>query len=186
VYNYLKMSVYLRELNNDMLKLNQRLRITNFIPEGLIQLIEKNVPDNNFILGVKYETGECQICISGHQKENENIDEGCQRELLEELFLKPKNIVKQNFKINNNTFYNLAIREAYISKSYIENKGNDLKQRAVVCVHGNEFEILRYLCKIKTQDKNNDFISGIWAAKKNKILAIMKKIKSQCGRYYIY
>ena len=40
--------------------------------------------------------------------------------------------------------------------------------------------------KIKTQQINNDFINGIWAAKKNKILAIMKRIKRQSGRYYIY
>ena len=180
------MSVYLRELNDDILKLNQKLRITNFIPEGLIELIENNVPENNFILGVKYETGECQICISGHQKENENITQGFQRELLEELFLKPKNEIKQSFQINNNYFYCITMREAYISKSYIYNKYNDLKDRAVICVHGNEFEILRYLCKIKTQQKNNDFINGIWAAKKNKIIAIMKRIKQQSGRYYIY
>lgn len=180
------MSVYLRDLNADILMLNQRLRITNFIPDGLIETVEKYVPENNFILGVKYETGECQICISGHQKENENIDEGCERELLEELFLKPKEGIKQLYRINNNNFYCLTLRESYISKAYQENPSKDLKERAVVCVHGNEFEILRYLSKIKTQQVNNDFINGIWAAKKNKVLAIMRRIKQQSGRYYIY
>jgi len=180
------MSVYLRELNMDTLKLNQRLRITNFIPEGLMELIEKYVPENNFVLGVKYETGECQVCISGHQKENENMNQGCHRELLEELFLKPKNNIEMSYKLHNNSFYCLPLRDSYISKSYQDNNDKDLKDRAVICVHGNEFEVLRYLCKIKKQEKNNDHIDGIWAAKKNKILAIMRRIKQQSGRYYIY
>ena len=47
-------------------------------------------------------------------------------------------------------------------------------------------EILRYLSKIKKQDKNNDNINGIWAARKNKILSLMKKIKNFNGRFYIY
>lgn len=180
------MSVYLRELNADILKLNQRLRITNFIPDGLIEIIEKYVPENNFIIGVKYETGECQICVSGHQKENENMDEGCQRELLEELFLKPKNDICQITRNYNNSFYCFTLREFYISKCYQENQAKDLKDRAVICVHGNEFEVLRYLSRIKTQQKNNDFINGIWAAKKSKILTIMRRIKQQSGNYYIY
>lgn len=180
------MSVYLRDLNRDVLHLNQRLTINNFIPDGLIKVIEENVPDNSFILGVKYETGECQICISGHQKENENIKDGCERELLEELFLKPKEDIRKICRINENNFYCLSLKDSYISKSYQENISKDMKERAVVCVYGNEFEILRYLSKIKTQQMNNDCINGIWAAKKNKVLTIMKKIKKQSGRYYIY
>jgi len=180
------MSVYLRDLNTDVLMLNQRLRITNFIPDGLIEVIEKYVPENNFVLGVKYETGECQICISGHQKENEKIEEGCERELLEELFLKPKDNINHIYRIKNNNFYSLTLRDSYISKSYQDNPSKDLKERAVICVHGNEFEVLRYLSKIKKQQCNNDYIDGIWAAKKNKVLAIMRRIKQQCGRYYIY
>ena len=34
------MSVYLRNLNADILMLNQRLRITNFIPDGLIEIVK--------------------------------------------------------------------------------------------------------------------------------------------------
>lgn len=180
------MSVYLRELNSDTLKLNQKLKINNFVPDGLMELIESYVPDNHFILGVKYETGECQICISGHQKENENIDQGCARELSEELFLKPKNNLNKFFQMHNNSFYCLPLRDSYISKQYHDNKHKDLKERAVICVYGNEYEILRYLCKIKMQQNNNDFINGIWAARKEKILTIMKKIRSHYGQYYIY
>ena len=180
------MSVYLRELNSDLIRLNQKLRVTNFVPDGLCELIESNIPENNFVIGVKYETGECQICISGHQKEDENINEGCQRELLEELFLKTKNEINPLYKINNNHFYCLMLKDTYISKLYNEKTTKDLKDRAVVCVHGNEFEILRYMSKIKKQTKNNDHISGVWAAKKNKILAIIKKIKCSNGKYYIY
>lgn len=182
------MSVYLRELNSDILKLNQKLHINNFIPNGLIELIENNVPDNNFILGVKYETGECQICISGHQKNDENNIQGCRRELLEELFLRSSNNFTIFSKIKNNSFYCLPLKDCYISKSFtdIDDKTKDLKERAVICVYGNEFEVLRYLSKIKKQDKNNDNINGIWAARKNKILTLMKKIKNFNGRFYIY
>jgi hypothetical protein len=180
------MSVYLRELNSDILRLNQRLRVTNFVPDGLLEIIENNVPENNYVLGVKYQSGECQICISGHIKENECLSEGCQRELMEELFLKPKQDINMVGRNKNNNFFCAPLKDTFICKSYQENNNKDLKERAVICVHGNEFEILRYLSKIKTQEKNNDFIDGIWAGKKNKVVAIIKKIKRNNGRYFIY
>ena len=182
------MSVYLRELNEDTIRLNQRLRVNNFIPEGILELVENNVPDNNYIIGVKYESGECQVCISGHPKEGETINEGCLRELCEELFLCPKEVEKSGFfrQEGCNHFYSFCLRETYINKLSIYKKGKDIPQRAVICVHGNEFEVLRYLSKIKSQDNNTDHINGIWAAKKNKIVSLIKRMQYNKRRSYIY
>lgn len=184
------MSVFLRDLNTCRIDWDISLKISKFIPEGLYCLIKNNVPDNDYIIGVKYESGECQICISGHIKENENIEEGCKRELLEELFLKPK---EKNIKIlnsvNNNNFYCIPIKDTYVSKTYIINKVKDTDKRAVVCIHGSELDIQKYLFKINKQEFNNDNINGIWAAKKSKILGVIDKLeeyKINKKNFYLY
>lgn len=172
------MSVYLRELNDDIIRLNQNLKVNIFIPDGLLDLIEIHVPENNYILGVKYEKGDCQICMSGHPKEGETTAEGCLRELTEELFLNSKNgEIKFHYLKEENHFYSISLRETYITKILEYNNDKDLPHRAVICVHGNEFEILRYMSRIKKQDKNKDSINGIWAAKKDKIVKLIKRIK---------
>jgi len=181
------MSVYLRELNDEVIRLNQILKINNFVPNGILELIENNVPDNNYILGVKYETGEAQICMSGHPKEGEDITQGCMRELTEEMFLVSKEgTIKHCISKGVNHFFCISLKETYINKIITYNKNKDLPERAIICVHGNEFEILRYMSKIKKQEKNKDQINGIWAAKKNKIISTIKKIqytKKRCKLY---
>lgn len=180
------MTIYIRELKEDIIKLNQQLKINNFLPSGILKLIEENVPDNNFILGVRYTDGEGQVCISGHQKEGENINEGCERELTEELFLKIKDKNNYLFNNNDNYFYCVPIKDTFISKVTNINKNNDLKNRAVICVHGTETEIIRYLCKLRIQEKLNDTIDGIWAAKKNKIVSVVKKMYGTNRKCTIY
>ena len=181
------MSVYLRELNDDIIRLNQNLKVNNFIPEGILELIEKNVPENNYILGVKYETGECQVCMSGHPKIGETIIEGCLRELCEEMFLSSKEgPIKYCHNNGLNYFFSISLRETYINKLFSYNKNKDLPERAIICVHGNEFEILRYMSRIKRQEKNKDQINGIWAAKKNKVISLIKRMQVNKRRSRIY
>lgn len=181
------MPVYLRELNSDLLRLNQNLNVNTFVPDGILELIEKHVPNNNYILGVKYETGECQVCMSGHPKIGENIQQGCLRELCEELFLSSKeNTIKYCHKKGYNHFFSISLKETYIDKITNYNKSKDLPERAVICVYGNEFEILKYLSRIKLQEKNKDQINGIWAAEKNKVVSLIKKIQNTKRRCRIY
>jgi hypothetical protein len=180
------MSVYIRELKEDIIKLNQQLKINNFLPEGILEMIEENVPENNYILGVRYTDGDGQICISGHQKEDEDINEGCERELTEELFLKCKSDINYLFNNDINYFYCISIKDTYISKIYNHNKCTDLKNRAVICIHGNEYEILRYMSKLKIQERLNDTINGIWAARKNKVVSTIRKIYSTKKKCFIY
>lgn len=180
------MSIYLRELNEDIIKLNQNLTVNNFVPDGLSELILNHVPDDQYILGVKYTSGECQICISGHSKEGETMDEGCSRELTEELILKPKGDLKCLFSVEQNHFYCLSLRDAYLFKFNEYKRGQDNKDRAIICVYGNEIEILRYMSKIRKQEKNKDCINGIWAAKKSKILNVIKIMRYGKKKAYIY
>ena len=181
------MAVYLRELNDDVIRLNQNLKINNFIPEGILDLIELNVPENNYVLGVKYETGECQICMSGHPKTGENITQGCLREMTEEMFLSSKdgNIKYCNKKAMNH-FFAISMRETFISRISNYNRDKDLPDRAVICVHGNEFEILRYMSRLSMQTKNKDQINGIWAAKKNKVTDCIRRMQRTKRRSRIY
>lgn len=181
------MSVYLRELNDDIIRLNQILNVNNFVPDGLLEVIEKNVPDNNYIIGVKYETGDCQVCMSGHPKDGETTKEGCLRELTEELFLNSKDgNINFHYTKDINHFYSITLRETYITKISNYNNNKDLNHRAVICVHGNEFEVLRYMSKIKKQEINKDTINGIWAAKKDKIIKLICRIQKnrKCSRIY--
>jgi len=186
-FNKIIMSVYLRELNDDIIRLNQNLSVNTFIPDGLLELIESVVPENNYIIGVKYETGDCQVCMSGHPKIGETTKEGCLRELTEELFLNSKDgEIKLHSNKDINYFYSITLRETYITKILNYNRDKDLPHRAVICVHGNEFEVLRYMSKIKKQEKNKDMINGIWAAKKDKIVKLIRRIQKSHKRSRIY
>lgn len=181
------MSVYLRELNDDIIRLNQNLKVNLFIPDGLLELIEIHVPENNYVIGVKYETGDCQVCMSGHPKEGETTKEGCLRELTEELFLNSKDgEIRYHYVKDINHFYSITLRETYITKILNYNNKKDLPHRAVICVHGNEFEVLRYMSKIKKQEINKDTINGIWAAKKDKVVKLIKRIQKTHKRCRIY
>lgn len=180
------MSVYLRELNSDIIRVNQNLTVNNFIPDGLNELILNYVPDDQYVIGVKYNTGECQICMSGHPKEGENMNEGCCRELAEELILKPKNSIKCLYKVENNNFFCISLRDTVIHYLDEYMKGKDEKERAVICIYGTQSDVLRYMANIKKREKNKDGINGIWAAKKSKILNVIKIMRYGKRNAYIY
>ena len=78
----------MKDLNSNIIRIKNRIKVSSFIPEGLQEMIEEKIPDNHYILGVTYRYGDSQICISGHPKENEEMTQGAERELMEELCLK--------------------------------------------------------------------------------------------------
>ncbi len=167
------MSIYLKDFRQNTIRIKDRIKISKFIPRDLAQLIIKNVPENNYILGVTYKTGDNQICISGHPKENETLESGASRELLEELCLKNKNNLNFCHTDNINHFCFIDIKDTSL---YHNNKKNDLidtKDRAVICVHGEEKDILLYLATVKYNLDNSDDIESIWSSSKEKILAFI-------------
>jgi hypothetical protein len=180
------MGVCFRELNEDIIRINQKLVVNNFVPDGLKDMIMKYVPEDNYILGVKYTSGESQICISGHPKVGESIDEGCGRELTEELLLKCKKTTNCLFNVGVNYFYAIPLHDTYIYKFNEYKKTPDLEERAIVCIYGTEDEVFRYMRKIRRQDKNKDCINGIWAARKDKVLKVISIMRYTRKRAFIY
>lgn len=167
--------ILLREFKYNSIKIKDKIRISRFIPSDLKNLIETNVPKNNYILGVTYSTGESQICISGHPKDSESMEEGTCREMCEELCLLPKNNVKLESCYNDSTnyFYFLDIKSTYITTQSLIKKGKDLKNRSVVCVHGSLKDILCYMTKLKYDVNNEDNIDSIWSTSKENIMNYM-------------
>jgi hypothetical protein len=180
------MAVYVRELKNDVIRFNQKLRISTFIPNGLEEMIKNYVPEHNYILGVCYQNGDSQIGISGHPKTNESITQGFERELLEELCLIYKLNTRHIFKVESNFFYCINIKNCYLGKFPKENKLQDVISRSVICVYGTENDILKYLFKIRKRKRLSDYITCVWASKKNKILDVITKIKADKKQWSIY
>lgn len=166
------MCFYVKDLSSHNVFIRNYIRINNFIPEGLIDLI-KHTPRNSYILGVSYIHGDNQLCISGHPKKNETLFQGFRRELREELYVTTSRKLKPLFRIDKNYFYKFSINSCYNCKSLEENKSEDKEERVVVCVYGSELEIFRYMINLGIKNKNSDGICSIWAGPKNKILRII-------------
>lgn len=166
------MCFYIKDLSSHKIFTKRYMKINNFVPEGLIDLI-KHTPKHSYILGVSYIHGDNQICISGHPKENETLFQGFKRELREELYINTNRKLKPLFKINNNHFYKFSINSCFPCQTTIENSSLDRNSRVVVCVYGSELEIFRYMVELGIKCENSDGICSIWAGPKNKILKII-------------
>lgn len=164
------MSIYFRDFSDNSIKIKESLKISTFIPRGLMNVVKSFVPDKNFILGVCYDTGDSQICISGHPKKFESFEQGMLRELKEELCLEPKVDMMPVLTQGVNTFFCLNVRDASIKMNKNLNTNEDTEPRAVVCVHGTEKDILLYLAKVRFNTLNDDHITSIWATSKENIL----------------
>lgn len=169
------MTIYVRQLKENVIRIDTKLKISPFYPIGLIELIKNKVPDENFVLGVCYKSGDSQICISGHPKLNETMAQGASRELKEELSLTTVVDLDIYNNIGNNTFYSLDLKNTTIENTEEFISGYDKKERAVICVHGNEKDILYYLAKLKKYDINEDNIISVWASEKKNILNYLDK-----------
>jgi hypothetical protein len=173
------MSIYIKNFKTNSIQIEKSVRVSSFFPEGLEKIIEQVVPEKNYILGVTYNTGDSQICISGHAKEKETFHEGVCRELEEELCLRAKNILEPIETLGINTFFCLNVRDAYLKQNKNTNPNKDNPKRGVICVFGREKDILLYLAKVRYNPNNDDCIDSIWSTSRENILNYCKEGKGE-------
>ena len=175
--------ILVREFKYNSIKIKDKIKISRFMPIDLKNLIDLNVPVNDYILGVSYSSGESQICISGHPKENENMIQGTCRELCEELSLslKNKNDLTSSYNDKINHFYFLNINSTELVEQSEPIYGKDIKARSIICVHGNLKDILYYLTNLKYKLNNEDSIDSVWATSKENIVKYLAERK-----YFLY
>ena len=147
------------------------IRISSFKPPGLRETLA-GLSDDDFVLGVGYDQGDYQICISGRKKSTEDISHTFNRELYEELSVVPSKLPLVYTKHINNYFTTLKITDTQLLQPnlFAESGDGDTKQRAIMCVYGNFMEIMSYLTLVKINPNNNDSITHIWADKVKNIL----------------
>jgi len=183
------MSAIVRDLKDDVIRINCKLKLSNFIPPPLEDIIKENVPDENYILGVSYRWGDSQICMSGHIKKDEHHKDGCIREMSEELFLEPREDLdfEKIRSTKSNHFFVFNLRDTKINPRKVFEGVEDTRERVIICVHGTEYDILRYMKKLRIQEYNNDGIVSIWAAKKKNIIGAIYGVRgNRRGENYIY
>jgi len=162
------MTIWLKNLTTNILDKVENIKISSFIPSGLFGLV-KDVPDNHYILGVQYITGECQICISGHPKGGETLFEGGSREMNEELNLIPTKLTWHSRRGVNN-FFSCLLDFTRDSMRREINPIRDSQKRVVISVHGDEENIVNYLSRVHYRTCNEDKIIGIWASDRETII----------------
>jgi hypothetical protein len=147
------------------------LRISSFKPSGLRELLQ-TLSGDHFILGVGYDQGDFQICISGRKKNNENINHTFNREMYEELSLVPKTLPLQYTKTGNNYYTSVRITDTYLLPPNLFSESNidDTKERGIICVYGTFTEIISYMTSVGIDPNNNDSITHIWADKVKNVL----------------
>jgi hypothetical protein len=227
------MSAIVRDLKEDTIRFNCKLKLSNFIPPPMEDIIKENVPDDHYILGVTYCQGDSQICMSGHIKEGESCEEACVREMSEELFLEPqllplyeergrssiseergrssiseergrssiseergrssiseergRSYLRKILNTKVNHLYIINLRETKIRPRQVFDDIKDTHQRVVICVHGSEYDILRYMKRLRIQEYMNDGIVSVWAARKKNILGAIYSIRgNRKGINYLY
>ena len=166
------MCFLVKKIKSSLIESKNYLNINGFFPKGLKKTI-KSIPDNSYVLGVGYEHGDNQVCISGHPKLGESLIEGLKRELKEELYMITNENVQYMYSNEDNYFYKINIKDTRISREYIENNQKDSKKRVIICVYGTELEILNYMINLGDYNVNNDYIDSIWSCTKEKILKII-------------
>ncbi len=185
------MSAIVRDLKEDIILLNRKLKLSNFIPPPIEDMIKENVPDDHYILGVTYRQGDSQICMSGHVKDGESAEEACVREMSEELFLIPRPLpmgsyskeigegggLRKLMETKVNHFFMISLRETKIQPRQVFDDVEDTHRRVVICVHGSEFDILRYMKRLRKQEYMNDGIVSVWAARKKNILGAIYSVR---------
>ncbi len=172
------MSIYERDFRQNSIRIKNKVKISKFIPPCLEELIIEKIPKNNYVLGVTYRTGDSQIGISGHPKGNETLEEGASRELLEELSLTCKNRIEFCHKAYVNHFCFININNTLISPNSKKNDLKDVRERAVICVYGEEKDVLLYLAKVTYNLDNEDHIESIWTTSKENIVSYFRNKKT--------
>ena len=139
------------------------IRISPFKPKGLKEMLS-TLSEKQFVLGVGYNQGDYQICISGRKKIKEKISHTINREMYEELLLVPK-FPLSFAKIDNNYFSKVNIKDTILLPPdlFTETSNHDTKERAIICVYGDFMQVMDYMTTVKGFPANNDSITHIWA-----------------------
>jgi len=162
-----------KDIRKNKIEFRRSLEISPFKPFGLKKILEKKDKDT-YIIGVGYEEGDFQICISGRFKKNEIIYDTIRREMGEELGLKPllsPTIISRN-GLNWYTEINIKDTEIVLHKNNISSE-MDMNERAIVCIYGTKEEVWSYLQKVRLPVINDDHITHIWADTVENILNLL-------------
>lgn len=164
-----------KNIINNTVSIQEKLKLSLFKPQGLRRLLEL-VPPNNFVLGVGYEEGDYQICISGRKKIDEKLNKAVVREMSEELALSTSKEYDYNFKHGKNYFYSFKLSDLdIVNTNFVKyNKSCDSRERVIACVHGSQIEIVNYLNEVRLKIDNGDSITHIWADKVSNLLSHVK------------
>lgn len=162
-----------KDIKSNRIVWRDDLEISAFKPEGLKKIL-KIKEKKTYIIGVGYEEGDFQICISGRFKKNENIYDTIKREMGEELGLTPllsPTIVSRN---GSNWFSEININDTDIFNPEFDNvnTGMDTHERAIICIFGTKEEVLYYISKVRLPVLNGDHITHIWADTVENILKL--------------
>ena len=147
----------------------ERFKLSNFIPVGLRDSIER-IPYGNYLICVGYDKDN-QIGVSGHPHEGESIEDGFRREILEELSLEIKFPTLKFGRRGKFSFLTISLRNM-ILVPHLDNEklGVDRDDRVIICVHGSFDEVYQYLEKVSLSLNNVDKITKIWAMKREEAL----------------
>lgn len=166
--------MFVKNILNGRITIPDKLKISLFKPYGLRKTID-SIPKQNYVLGVGYEEGDYQICISGRKKRNEKLQDTVSREMFEEISLLPKYTPQLSFNIGRNYFYKINISDTYIVHNKLRvNTQYDTVERVIICIHGTQWEIMDYLEKVNLDKYNCDNITHIWADKAENIMKYLK------------
>ena len=125
----------------------------------------EKIPPGNHILGVGYQEGDYQICISGRRKRGESIETTVNRETFEELSLRLKFKPKILFNDNKNYFTKIDIRDTLCINNTVlpYSVEDDTTDRVIVCIYGPLEYINFYFKKVTLPINNIDNITHIWS-----------------------
>lgn len=165
-----------KDIISNRIEWRDNLKISSFKPDGLKKILKKK-RKNMYIVGVGYEEGDFQICISGRFKKNENIYDTIKREMGEELGLIPllnPTIISRN---GSNWFSEINIKDTDVFRFGVDtdnvNNEMDINERAIICIYGNKEDVLSYMHKVRLPTFNDDHITHIWADTAENILKLL-------------
>lgn len=165
------MKMIVKEILSGSVYTRKNLRISSFKPNGMREML-LTLSEDDFVLGVGYEQGDYQICISGRKKSKEEISHTFNREMYEELSIVPSKLPLFYTKHQNNYFTKVRIADTQLLEPnlFAETDDDDTKERGIVCVYGKITEIMNYLGAVDIYVNNNDSITHLWADSVKNIL----------------
>ena len=152
--------------------------------------ILKQIPDDNWIIGIRYPNKKCdvQIGCSGSSKKNEASFTTAVREMSEELGIRPipggtciscsGSYIKNKNTTCITTVYCLktsSVEPVPDSDSKYYEAGKDIKTQKVFClVHGTLKEVTEILRNLKTIQRSKDFPKSVVAIPKKLAIICIK------------